>query len=47
MASSGRGFYRILFATEGARSQVLLALTALNTKTQKTPASEIDLAEAC
>jgi phage-related protein len=45
-AIGNRVIYRILFATEGARSQVLLALTALNKKTQKTPAPEIDLAEA-
>ena len=45
-ATGNRVIYRILFATEGARSRVLLALTALNKKTQKTPASEIEVAEA-
>ncbi|MDQ1567799.1 MAG: Phage derived protein Gp49-like [Actinomycetota bacterium] len=45
-ATGNRVIYRILFAPEGARSQVLLALTALNKKTHKTPASEIGLAEA-
>ena len=45
-APGNRVISRILFATEGARSQVLLALTALNKKTQKTPASEIEVAEA-
>lgn len=44
-ATGNRVIYRILFATEGARSQVLLALTALKKKTQKTPPSEIELAE--
>jgi len=44
-ATGNRVAYRILFATEGARSQVLLALTALIKKTQKTPQSEIELAE--
>ena len=37
--------YRVLFATEGARSQVLLGLSAFSKKTQKTPPGEIALAE--
>lgn len=44
-ATGDRVIYRILFATEGARSQVLLALTAINKKSQKTPQPEIELAE--
>jgi phage-related protein len=44
-AAGNRVIYRVLFATEGARSQVLLALTALNKKTHNTPPSEIKLAE--
>ena len=36
-AAGDRVIFRILFATEGACSQVLLALTALNKKSQKTP----------
>jgi len=36
--------YRLLFATEGRRSQVLLALEAFSKKTQKTPAVKINLA---
>jgi len=38
--------YRILFATEGRYSQVLLALESFAKKTQKTPNDEIDLARA-
>jgi phage-related protein len=37
--------YRVLFATEGARSQVLLGLSAFSKKTQRTPPAEIALAE--
>jgi phage-related protein len=37
--------YRILFAEEGSRSQVLLALEGLKKKTQKTPRTTIDLAK--
>jgi len=44
--SDGRqATYRILFAAEGARSQVLLALSGFSKKTQKTPPTEIALAE--
>ena len=35
---------RILFAEEGSRGQILLALDGFNKKTQKTPRSTIDLA---
>ncbi len=37
--------YRILFAPEGRRSQVLLALDGFSKKTQKTPPEKIRLAE--
>lgn len=37
---------RILFATEGRFSQILLALEAFSKKTQKTPAQAIALAES-
>ncbi len=39
-----RVIYRILFAQEGRRGQILLALDAFNKKTQKTPRATIDLA---
>jgi phage-related protein len=44
-ASGARAAYRVLFATEGAKSQVLLAVSAFTKKTQKTPVAEIRLAE--
>jgi phage-related protein len=45
--ASGRDvIYRILFATEGESSQVLLGLEAFAKKTQQTPARYIDNAEA-
>lgn len=37
--------YRILFAQQGRRGQILLALVPLSKKTQTTPARFIDLAE--
>ena len=37
--------YRILFAPQGRRGQVLLALTAFKKKTQKAPSRLIRLAE--
>jgi phage-related protein len=37
--------WRILFAAEGRRSQVLLAVSAFEKKSQKTPPSELELAE--
>ncbi len=37
--------YRILFATEGHHSQILLALEAYAKKTQNTPPQEIAIAE--
>lgn len=40
-----RAIYRILFAEEGARGRVLLALDGLNKKTQKTPPATIALAK--
>jgi phage-related protein len=39
-----RVIYRILFAEEGSRGQVLLVLEEFNKKTQKTPPSAIKLA---
>lgn len=39
------GAYRVLFGSEGARGQVLLALEAFEEKTQKTPPATIALAE--
>lgn len=40
-----RVIYRILFAQEGSRGQILLALEGLNKKTQKTPPATIALAK--
>jgi phage-related protein len=37
--------FRILFATEGRFSQVLLSLDGFNKKTKKTPPDKINLAE--
>ena len=44
-SSGARVAYRVLFAAEGARGQVLLALEAFKKKTQKTPYATIALAE--
>jgi phage-related protein len=44
-AAGDRVAYRVLFATEGARGQVLQALEAFKKKTQKTPPAAIALAE--
>jgi len=44
-ATGARASYRVLFATEGARSQVLLAVSAFSKKTPKTPPFEIATAE--
>jgi len=43
--SHGRAF-RVLFSAEGHRRYVLLALSAFEKKSRKTPHDEIDLAEA-
>jgi phage-related protein len=43
-ADGDRVIYRILFAREGERGQVLLSLVAFNKKTQKTPPAQIELA---
>lgn len=40
-----RVIYRILFAPEGRRGQVLLALEAFNKKTRKTPPATVALAK--
>lgn len=37
--------FRVLFAAEGRRSQVLLSLSAFEKRTQKTPRPELELAE--
>lgn len=37
--------YRLLFAEQGAKGRVLLALHAISKKTQRTPPQAIDLAE--
>jgi phage-related protein len=37
-ADGRQATYRVLFATEGASSQILLGLSAFSKKTQKTPA---------
>lgn len=44
-ADGDRQTYRILFAPEGSRSQVLLALDGFSKKTQRTPLEKIRLAE--
>lgn len=44
-ADGDRQTYRILFAPEGRRSQVLLALEGFSKKAQKTPPEKIRLAE--
>ena len=44
-ADGERVIYRVLFATEGERGQVLLSLAAFNKKTQRTPPEQIRLAE--
>ena len=44
-ADGDRQTFRILFAPEGQRGQVLLALEGFSKKTQKTPPEKIRLAE--
>src|SRR5579863_4336571 len=44
-AQGARGSYRVLFAGEGARDQVLLALGGFRKQSQKTPRKAIELAE--
>ncbi len=44
-ADGRQATYRVLFATEGARSQVLLGLSGFSKKTRRTPPAEIALAE--
>ncbi len=43
-AQGGRASYRILFANEGAKGRILLALHAFSKQSQKTPAHELELA---
>jgi phage-related protein len=44
-ADGDRVIYRVLFAPEGAKQQVLLALEGFKKKTQKTPPATIRLAK--
>jgi len=44
-ADGRRASYRVLFAAEGRRAQVLLGLSGFTKKTRKTPPREIELAE--
>jgi phage-related protein len=44
-ADGERVIYRVFFALDGAGNEILLALVAFKKKTQKTPASEIRLAD--
>lgn len=44
VACGGRAF-RILFAVEGGKSQILLAIEAFEKKTRQTPRRHIELAE--
>jgi phage-related protein len=44
-AESGTNAYRILFATEGRFSQILLALEAFQKTTRRTPPATIEVAE--
>jgi phage-related protein len=44
-ADGDRVIYRLLFATEARRGQILLALEAFGKTTQKTPPSSIAVAE--
>lgn len=38
--------FRVLFATEGRYSQIMLSLSAFEKRTQKTPPRELELAES-
>lgn len=44
-ADGDRVIYRILFAEEGRRSRILLALEGFQKKTQKTPPAKVALAQ--
>jgi len=44
-ATGAHAAYRVLFATEGNRSQILLAVSAFAKTTRRTPPAEIALAE--
>lgn len=44
-ADGDRVIYRVLFATEGESSQILLSLEAFKKKTQRTPPDRIALAK--
>ncbi len=44
-ATGENRIYRVIFATQGRYSQVLLALEGFDKKTQKTPAARLEVAE--
>jgi phage-related protein len=44
-ADGARVIYRVLFASEGKRGQILLALEGFKKKTQKTPPGSLQLAK--
>ena len=44
-ADGDRAIYRVLFAEEGSKGRILLALEAFSKKTQKTPPQKIALAK--
>jgi len=44
-AEGDRQIFRVLFATEGRRSQILLSLEGFSKKTRRTPPEKIRLAE--
>lgn len=44
-ANGNRVIYRVLFASQGKRGQILLSLQAIRKKTQKTPIQSIRLAK--
>jgi phage-related protein len=44
-AEGDRQIFRVLFATEGRRAQILLSLEGFSKKTRKTPPEKIGLAE--
>jgi phage-related protein len=45
-ATGGGRCFRVLFALEGGKGQILLGLEGFTKKTQRTPAKSIDLAES-
>lgn len=45
-ASHNKIEYRVLFATEGQKSRILLSVVAFEKRTRKTPPDQIDLAQS-